>query len=79
LTELLDALQVRGEQHRHGQITPTETFKQFIGKLIRQPIDENNLERPEMCATGLFYPGEVDPDTELPPKEYMVPLKDVQI
>jgi hypothetical protein len=32
-----------------------------------------------MCATGLYYPAEVDPDTELPPKEYMVPLKDVQI
>ena len=32
---------------------------------------------PEMCGTGLYYPYPELP--ELPPVDYMVPLKDVQI
>ena len=66
----------KSQQLRATKEIDPDTFTEAFGQLKRLQADEK-LEYPEMCGTGLFY---LYPELpELPPVDYMVPLKDVQI
>ena len=64
----MTSLDVRSANHRSGKTIEKEVFEQVFGKLERLPVNENTLERPEMCGTGLFYEP-YQPDPDLPPLE----------